>query len=98
MPRGKALRAPQIAQMAPLLLLCLPRCPGLWEAQNHPRAHPPLPFPWLPPMKPMVLPSLHFLKNDTCPALGNSPHPQPEAPVSMSPLHLLSQMSPNPQV
>lgn len=98
MPHGRALGAPQIAQMAPLLLLCLPRCPGLWAAQNHPRAHPPLPFPWLPPMMPMVLLSLHFLKNDTCPGLGNSPHHQPEAPVNMSPLHLLSQMSPNPQV
>lgn len=97
MPHGRALRAPRIAQMAPLLLLCLPRCPGLWAAQNHLRAHPPLHFPWLPPTRPTVPLSLHFLKNDTCRGLGSSHRHQPEAPISMSPLHLLSQMSPNPQ-
>lgn len=96
MPRGKALGAPKTAQMVPPLLLCLPRFPGLWPAQSHPRAHLPLPSPWPPPTMPMVPLSLHFLKNDTC--LGSSRHHQPEAPINMSPLLLLSPMSPRPQV
>lgn len=97
MPPGRGLGVPQTAQMAPRLLLCRPRCPGLWPARNHPRPHLPLPSPWLPPMMPMVPPSLHFLKNDTCLGRGNSRHPQPEAPINRSPLHLLSQMLPSPQ-
>lgn len=90
--------APQTAQTAPPLLLCLPKCPGLWPAQNHPRAHLPLPSHWLLPMMPVVPLNHHCLKNATCLGLGSSHHHQPEPPVNTLPLHLLSQMSPNPQV
>lgn len=107
MPPGRAFETPQTAQMGPRLPRYLPRCPGLWPAQSHLRAHPLLPSPWLHPMISVALPSPHFLRSATCRGLDNNQapgaqsrhHHQPGAPVTMSPLHLSSQiMPPTPQV
>lgn len=75
MPPGRALEAPQTAQMGLPSPLCLLRCPGLWPAQSHLRVHPHLPSPSLHPMIPMAPLSLHFLRNATCQGLDNSQDP-----------------------